>query len=178
MMEETINKKTNVGAFLLGVLLLAIGVLLLMSRAGVLNLNFERIIAYLVVVVGGFEAITAFSSSNNGRVFWGSALFLIGLLMVLISYDFVPSSWNQIWPSALIIPGLSFLMLYFSNMKESRVLIIAILFVASGWGGMLMVQGDFDLSDRVFGSMRFVVPAAVVLTGFYLVWRNFFRSKP
>ncbi len=176
-MEQTVNKRTNVGIFLLGVLLLAIGVLLLMSRAGVLNLNFERIIAYLVVVVGAFESITAFASLNNGRVFWGSALFLTGLLVVLISYDFVPSSWDQIWPSALIIPGMSFLMLYFSNMKESRLLVIAVLFVASGWAGMLLVEGDFDLSDRIFGSLRFIVPVSIVLTGFYLVWRNFFRNK-
>lgn len=177
-MEQTVNKRTSVGTFLFGVLLLAIGVLLLMSRAGVLNLNFERIIACLIIVVGGFEAITAFASLNNGRVFWGSALFLTGLLMVLIAYDFVPSSWDQVWPSALIIPGLSFLMLYFSNPKENRLLVIAVLFVLSGWIGMLMVKGDFDLSDRVFGSLRFVVPVAIVVTGFYLVWKNFFRSKP
>jgi hypothetical protein len=177
-MDHTVNKRTDSGAFLLGVLLFAIGVLLLMSRAGVLNLNLEKIIAFLVLVVGGFEAITAFASSNNGRLFWGSALFLAGLLVLLICYDFVPSSWDQIWPSALIIPGLSFLMLYFSNSRERRLLLIAVLFVGVGWIGMLVAKGEFDLSGRIFGSLRFLVPVAIVLTGFYLVWRNFFRTKP
>jgi len=176
-MDQTVNKRTSPGVFLLGVLLFAIGVLLLMSRAGVLNLNFERIIAFLVLVVGGFEAITAFASSSNGKLFWGSALFLTGLLALLISYDFVPSSWDQIWPSALIIVGLSFLMLFFSNSKESRLLFIAVLFVAIGWIGILISKGEFEISGRILGSLRFLVPVAIVLTGFYLVWRNFFRAK-
>jgi len=177
MMEQPVNKRTNVGIFILGVLLLAIGVLLLMSRSGVLNLNFERIIAYSVIVVGGFEAITAFASANNGRLFWGSALFLSGLLVLLISYDFVPGSWNQIWPLALIIPGLSFLMLYFSNVKEKRLLVIALSFVVVGWIGMLMVKGDFDFGGRLFGSPMFLLSAVIVATGFYLIWKNFFKAK-
>ena len=177
-MEQAFNKRTNAGTFLLGVLLLAIGVLLLISRAGVLSLNFERITAFLVLLVGGFESITAFASSIRGRLFWGSSLFLVGLLVLLVSYDFVPGSWSQIWPSALIIPGLSFLMLYFSNVKEYLLLVIGGLFVAVGWMGMLIANGDFDLSDRLFGSLHFLVPVAIVLTGFYLVWRNFLKTKP
>ncbi|HUI31030.1 MAG TPA: hypothetical protein VLX91_12520 [Candidatus Acidoferrales bacterium] len=176
-MERAADKRGSVGTFLVGVLLLGLGVLLLMSRAGVLSLDFERIIAFMVLLSGGYEAITAFASSNHGRLFWGSALFLAGLLVLLVAYDLVPGAWNQIWPSVLIIPGLSFLMLFFSNVKEYRLLVIAVLFVAFGWIGMMIAKGDFNFSDRLFGLLRFIVSAAIVLAGFYLVWKNFFRRK-
>ncbi len=177
-MEQIANKKTNVGVFLLGILFLSIGVLLLISRAGVIDLNFGRIIAFLVFVVGGFEAITAFASSNHGRLFWGASLFLGGLLILLVSYDFIPGSWDQIWPSALIIPGLSFLMLYFSNPKEYLLLVITVLFSAVGWVGMLIANGNFNFSDHMLVSLHFLLPIAVVLAGFYLIRKNSFRAKP
>lgn len=176
-MDEAANKKKNARAFLLGILVLALGILLLMTRAGVLDLNFGRIIGLLVLLTGGFEAITGFASSNHGTLFWGSSLFLAGLLMLLASYNFVPGTWDRIWPVALIIPGLSFLMLYFSNVREYRLLMAAVLLVGVGWIGMLIVKDNFSFSDYLFGRWRFFVPMAIVLTGFYLVWKNFFRTR-
>lgn len=164
--------------FLLGIFVLALGILVLMTRAGVLDLNFGRIVGLLILIAGGFEAITAFSSFNKGALFWGSSLFLAGILMLLASYDLVPGTWDQIWPVALIIPGLSFLILYFSNVREYRLLVSAVLLVGVGWIGMLIAKGNLSLSDYLFGRWRFFVPVAIVLTGFYLVWRNLFRSRP
>jgi hypothetical protein len=171
------NKK-DVRTSLLGILVLALGILMLMTRAGVLDLNFGRIIGLLVLVTGGLEAITGFDSSNHGTLFWGSSLFLAGLLMILASYNFVPGTWDQIWPVALIIPGLSFLMLYFSNVREYRLLVCAVLLVGVGWIGMLIVKDNYSFSDYLLGRWHFFVPMAIVLTGFYLVWKNLFRPKP
>ncbi len=176
-MSETANRKPHLGTFLLGVLLLVLGVLLLMSHAGVVHLNFTRVIALVVLAVGGFQAITAFASSDQRRLFWGSILFLTGLLALLVSYEFVPGSWDQIWPSALIIPGLAFLMLYFSNPKEFVLIALAALFVVVGWAGLLAEKGNFDFSVNVLGSLRFLVPVAIVLAGFYVIWKNFFRTR-
>ena len=177
-MSEAVNKKTHLGTLLLGILLLILGVLLLMSRAGVFHLNFTRIIAFIILIFGGFQAITAFASSNQRRLFWGSMLFLTGMLVLLISYEFIPDSWDQIWPSALIIPGLSFLMLYFANLKEFVLLTLAVLFVVVGWAGLLAEKGNFSFSENVLGTLRFLVPVAVVLAGFYVIWKNFFPKDP
>ena len=190
-MTEVANKKSHYHdrslrfrTFLLGILLLVFGVLLLLSRAGVLELNFSRIIAFMILAVGGFEALTAFASFNGGthfanrrRLFWGSALFLTGILIGLISYDFIPDGWDQIWPSALLIPGLAFLMLYFSNPKEYSLIIVAALFMAAGLIGLFFVKVNLNFGENLFDMFRFLVPAAIILAGFYVIWKNFFRIK-
>ncbi len=176
-MSDTVNKRNQVGTFLIGVLLLVFGILLLLSRAGVFSFNFTRVVAFVAIVVGGFEAIRAFAFSVPRRLFWGSALFLTGMLVLLISYAYVPDSWDQIWPSALIIPGLAFLMLYFASPREYLLIIVAALFVAVGWVGLLAVRRDFNFGSSIFGSLRFIIPVAVVLAGLYVIWKNFFRVR-
>ncbi|MFZ1081391.1 MAG: hypothetical protein WAO19_05630 [Candidatus Kryptoniota bacterium] len=171
------NKSNRLGSFILGILLLVLGVLLLMSRAGVVELNFDRMIAFLILVVGGFEAITAFASSNRVRLFWGSSLFLTGMLVALIAYNFIPDAWNKIWPSALLIPGLAFLMLYFSSPKEYALIIIAVLFIAISLAGLLLVKGNLNFAEDIFGTFRFLVPAAIVFAGFYVIWKKFFKTR-
>lgn len=173
---STLTGKSHVGTFLAGLLLLLFGVLLLLSRAGVVYLNFTRVAAFTVLVVGGFEAVVAFASSNQKRLFWGSLLFLCALLTILVSYNYVPASWSRIWPTALIIPGLAFLMLFFSHPREYTLLLIAVLFVVVGWGGLLIQSGDFGFSYGMLGMLKVVVPVAVVLAGIYVIWRNFSRN--
>jgi hypothetical protein len=173
---STLTGKSHVGTFLAGLLLLLFGVLLLLSRAGVVYLNFTRIAAFTVLVVGGFEAIVSFASSNQKRLFWGSVLFLCALLTLLVSYDYIPGSWSRIWPTALIIPGLAFLMLFFSHPRERTLLTIAILFVVVGWGGLLIQGGNFGYSEGILGTLGVVVPIAVVVAGVYVIWRNFARN--
>ncbi|MGO9480175.1 MAG: hypothetical protein ACLP05_00145 [Candidatus Kryptoniota bacterium] len=175
-MTEAVNKRNHLASFLLGILLLIFGVLLLMGRAGVIDLNFNRVVAFLILVVGGFEAITAFGFSNRRRLFFGSALFLMGMLVALISYNFIPDAWDQIWPSVLLIPGLAFLMLYFSHPKEYYLLIVAVLFVAVGFAGLLFVKGNFNFGGSIIDMFRFLVPAAIVVAGCYVIWKKLFKS--
>ncbi len=174
---STFAGKSHVGTFLAGLLLLMFGVLLLVGRAGVVNLDFTRIAGFTVLVVGGFEAIVAFATANQRKLFWGAVLFLSALLVLLVSYGYVPASWNQIWPSALIIPGLAFLMLFFSNPREYTLLIIAALFVVIGWGGLITENGSADFGEGAFGLLRILVPIAIVAAGFYVIWKNFSKSR-
>ena len=176
-MSAIVNNRSRIGTFLLCMLLLILGILLLISRAGVVNLNFTRIVAFTVLAAGGVGAITAFASSERRRLFWGAVLFLTALLVLLASYGFIPDSWSQIWPSVLLIPGLAFLMVYFSDPKEYVLIVIAGLFVLFGWAGLMAVQGDFDVSGGAFSVLRFLIPAAVVVAGFYVIWRNLFRTR-
>jgi len=174
---STLAGKNHVGTFFIGLLLLMFGVLLLIGRAGVVDLDFTRIAGFTVLVVGGFEAITAFAYSNQRRLFWGSVLFLSAMLVLLVSYGYVPGSWDRIWPSALIIPGLAFLMLFFSNPKEYTLIVIAALFVIVGWSGLVAQRGDIAFGEGMFSLLRFLVPVAVVAAGVYVIWRNFSRSR-
>lgn len=168
-MPETRDKT---GLLLLGVFLLAVGMLTLLGRVGIIDLNFDRIFAFMILIIGGFEAITAFASFSRGTLFWGSSLFLAGLLVLLISYGFVPGYRDAIWPAVLVIPGFSFLMLYLSKPHEYLLAVVGALFIAAGWIGIQMPNGGFGFGHHFFSSMRILLAAAIVLTGAYLLWRS------
>jgi|GEM_PF-6313482 len=168
--------KIRSGRIFTGLLLLVIGVLLLFNRAGVLNINLLAVVGGITVIVGGERAIVGYATSEQKKVFWGTFVFLAGLLMVLVNYEVVPSGWDSLWPSVLIIPGLSLLMLYFSKPKEILFLIISIIFVLAGWGGLIASRENFDLTEKLFSTFRILVPVAIVLVGFYLLWKNFLKK--
>jgi hypothetical protein len=165
------------GMFIVGMILLILGVLLLIDRAGVMDLGLNRIAGFLILAVGGFEAIKGFATVQRRRLFWGSALFLSGILVGLISYGFIPEEWEQIWPSAFLILGLSFLMLYFASPKEYSLAFVAASIVAVGVAGLLFVRGYLDMSESMSDVFRFLLPAIIVLTGFYVIWNNFIKRR-
>ncbi len=177
-MSELDHKRTRFGTFLLGLLFLLFGVLLLIGRTGVLSLDFTKIGAFAVLFFGGFEAIASFASSNQGRLFWGVVLFLSALLALLVSYGVAPGSWHQVWPSVLVIPGLAFLMLYFSHPSEYSLLTLSGLFVFVGIALLIARKDGFSINEWAFGSLRVVVPVAVVVAGIYIIWKNFIKTRP
>ena len=176
-MTEAESKRTGRGRLVLGVILLSLGVLLLISKAGVFDVDFNRLVGFMVVVAGGFMAIDNFAKSDQNRLFWGVVLFLSGLLILLVSYSFVPESWDKIWPSVLIIPGLAFLMLFFSRPEEIMVLVVAAAFVVTGGAGLLVGRFNFDLEGYLSDPFRVAVPVAIVLAGFYVIWKNLSRNR-
>jgi hypothetical protein len=176
-MDKARSGGISVGTFFLGVFFLVLGVLMLVSAAGVLDLRFEKIIAFSMLAVGSYESVSAFAFSRRSRLLWGSSLFLAGLLILLISYDFIPGSWDQIWPTVLIIPGLSFLMLYFSSSKEYRLLVIAALLVGAGCLGLTFARENYGYADFLSGALRLALPVAIVFAGFYMMWKDFSKKR-
>jgi nitrogen fixation-related uncharacterized protein len=68
-------------------------------------------------------------------------------------------------------------MLYFSNPKEYSLIIVAVLFVAVGLAGLLFVKGNYNFGENISNTFRFLVPAAIVLAGFLVIWKNFFKTR-
>ncbi|MGB9590898.1 MAG: LiaF transmembrane domain-containing protein [Candidatus Kryptoniota bacterium] len=176
MMVQTGQVKIRLGRIFIGLLLLVTGVLLLLNRAGVMNINLLAVVGAVALVVGGERAITGYAASEQKKLFWGTFVFLTGFLMILVNYEVVPSGWDSLWPSVLIIPGLSFLMLYFSKPKEVLFLIISIVSVLAGWGGLVAMRENYDLTAKLFTTLRVLVPAAIIFAGFYLLWKNFLKK--
>ncbi len=68
-------------------------------------------------------------------------------------------------------------MLYFSNLKEYSLAIVAALFLSVGLIGLFGVRHHLNFGVNVFDMFEFLIPAGVILAGIYAIWGNFFRVK-
>lgn len=177
MTDQANQLRVRSGRVFVGIFLLVIGILLLFNRAGVLTVNLLAIIGGISLIVGGERAIIGYATSEHKKLFWGTFLFLSGLLMLLVNFEVVPEGWDALWPSVLIIPGLSFLMLYFSRPKEVLFLVISIISVLAGWGGLVASRGSYDLVGRLSTLLKIFIPLSVIFVGMYLLWKNFLKKR-
>jgi predicted membrane protein len=88
-----------------GIVILALGVVLLLDRQGILDAS--RILPFfwpVVLFVGGLLILTR-STSSSSRV-WGGILTAAGVLLMLDRLGYAHFSFGALWPLALIVIGL------------------------------------------------------------------------
>ncbi len=117
---------------ILGIILVLIGTGLLLDRLGYVHFGWEKIIACGLMVYGAGLTLRAFFVEERGKVFFGTAAFLFGVLIFLSSLDLIVSSPHLFLPASLIIIGLSFIMIFVQDTKEWGVLIPGILLSGIG----------------------------------------------
>ncbi len=58
---------------------------------------------------------------ERGRLFWGVALIIVGIAMLLSNLGYLPSIlWEQWWPILLIVLGVIFIVRQFSSSASHR----------------------------------------------------------
>jgi len=50
-------------------------------------------------------------------------------------------------------------------------------FVIFGWVGLMAQKGDFGFGDSMVGTLKFLVPVAIVAAGVYVVWKNSSKTR-
>lgn len=164
-------KKTPV-RLVIGMGLLAVGVLLLIERAGVVRFDLMKLVGYVLLLAGGFQAVTGFGAADRKRILWGSIVFLIAVLTLFMSYGLVPASWDQTWPSVLVIPGLALLMVYFSDLRDFALLAVSAFFVSLGIVGLILVKGEITLGGSIEDTVTAALPVAIIIAGVYVFRRS------
>jgi len=117
---------------LFGVLLVIIGIGLLFDRLNIMHFSWNKVWQFALVLVGIWMVVSAFIYNQRGKIFGGTFLFLLGLLFIMQSYDFIYMRHDIFWPSLLLILGFSFLMLFVFEPKDWGVIIPAIIFIGFG----------------------------------------------
>jgi hypothetical protein len=98
-----------------GILLIALGVILLLNNFGVTSISIGKLFAdYWPVIFIFWGLSTVIGRKNIGDLVFGSLLALFGLLVLgknlnLLGFDFTVV-WASIWPALLILGGINLLL--------------------------------------------------------------------
>jgi hypothetical protein len=157
--------------YLWGILLIAIGVILLIDRT--LNIGiFQAVNLWpIFVLVPGliFEFSYFVSRRNPGLLVPGGILTTIGLLFFFETY----TNWNfsqYTWPIYPLAVSIGLFQLYLFDGKQSGLLIpVFILSAVSVISYVLIVSSVFDFT------LIFAVFA--ILAGFYILYKAYFAKK-
>ena len=94
-------------------------------------LDWEFYWAVVLIIVGGVLFLYALLKRNEGGIFPGTFLFLLGMIFLLHQIDVIDPL-SETWPLILIIIGVSFVMIFLVRPQDWGVLIP---------GGILIILG-------------------------------------
>jgi LiaF transmembrane domain len=151
-----------------GVVLILIGLSLLLDRFDILRIGIFPILWSLVAVFGFARTVDGFGKNRPGRVFWGTFLFLLGSYNVLRRLDIIELRSYWMFPTLLVIIGLSLAVMYTSTPKDWHLLIPSALLIGSGVAIIMTEFGYFYRYD-VVRAFRLYWPVGLILFGLSLV---------
>ena len=152
-----INKTT----FLFGVILIAIGGILLLKSFDIFYLKWDTIGSVILIFFGAYQlGAWALNRKNYGLLFPGTIMLIYGLVFLLCSWN----SWNllsDLWPVFILAPGVAFLLMYFFGNKETGLLVTAIIML--GIGFIFLSQNFFYYNFW---------PVIIIVIGILLIWKG------
>jgi hypothetical protein len=99
---------------------------IILKLFGVIDVSNIELLGYAFIFYGITIVYTSFGKNHPIALFFGSSLFLTGLLLFLISnFEFSDSN-EIIFPSIQLILGIDFLMLFFNNLKKKSFLAVSL----------------------------------------------------
>lgn len=105
---------------------------LFFNIVGIINLDNYEILAYTFIFYGLATVYLSMGNNKKLQVFLGSAVFLIGIdFMVISNFDIFNSS-GIIFPSTLLILGISSLILYLDNTEDRAIFFVSLIFILFG----------------------------------------------
>lgn len=156
---------------LFGILLVLVGVALLLEKLDLVEFGWTRILWAAVSLVGAVIVIRAFVSNGRGRIFWGTILFLYGLLFLLRSLHLVELDFEVLMPASIIILGFGFLILFVSDPKDWHLLIPSLILLVFG-GAFMLSEVGFIRRWELWESIGTWWPLILIFVGFSLILRR------
>jgi hypothetical protein len=151
--------------------LIVLGALLLLHQLDLISFGFGPVFWSLVMVLGITRVVQGFSRGRSWRIFFGSALFLYGLLFLLGSSDYADVHVRMFLPATFLIAGIGLLMVFLNNHHEWELLVPAAFLCGIGGALVLSELGYLD-SYEVWETLRMYWPVGLVLAGVALILRR------
>jgi hypothetical protein len=124
----TSKTSSAVIAFLLAVS----GIALFLIRYFPLGISPQDVIVYAAMLIGLFAVFASFGSGRKAMLFVSSAVFLTGAALFTVGQMDIISRQQVTFPAALIIAGLSLLMLFLDEMKNKVFALTGLFLIISG----------------------------------------------
>lgn len=154
-----------------GIILILLGTALLMHQTGIINIRFYQIIWIAIALWGFFITIRGFATNSNGKVFWGTALFLAGVTFIIRSFNFIEMPHRIFMPTLFLIVGFAFLMMFVNNVKEYSSLLLSMIFFVIGSMLMLAEIGYLNQWDVLYYIKNYW-PIILIILGAGLIFKR------
>ena len=99
---------------------------------GLIDLANEEILSYTFIFYGLSSVYVSIGRNKKLRLFIGSVVFLIGIVFFIFIYFDIFYSTKIIFPSVLLIFGISLLMMFIDNPADKAILFISLIFILLG----------------------------------------------
>jgi hypothetical protein len=113
-------------------LLILLIFLILLKITGFFNIHNVELLGYVFITFGLSYVFNSFGNKRKGVLFSSTVIFLIGLVLFIISNFEIQHLSKLIIPSILMIIGIGLLMTYIDGDQITNILLISLLFIASG----------------------------------------------
>ncbi len=168
---QTEKLQTRARFPIVGFLLILVGAALLLEKLDVMEFGWTRILWGAVSLLGATIVIRAFISDGRGKIFWGTILFLYGLLFLLRSLRLVEDDFEVFMPASVTILGFAFLMLFVFEPKDWHLLIPSFILLAFG-GAFMLTEVGLIRRWELWESVGTWWPIILILVGLSLLFRR------
>lgn len=158
--------------FILTYLLLFLTLSLVLKFFGVLLISGSEILSYGLIFFGISSVFVSFGNKQKYSLFLGTVIFLTGLLIFFVERFLIFWSSPIFLSASAFILGISFLMLFFDELKNKTYLFIGIFFILAGFlltllfghiSLLLFVESIFDVAINYWLIVAIVLAILVLI---------------
>ncbi len=144
-----------------GLLLIFIGLIILLSNFEALDLDWEVLWTYIIIILGVIFWIGfIFDRSKEGLIMPGTILLTVGIIFN-VSARFGWTEMDHLWPFFILAPAFGFYAMYIFGKRERGLLIPA---------GILTLVGLVFLMQS-YRYIKYIWPIAMIAVGMLLLIR-------
>ncbi len=155
----------------IGIVLMLAGLALLLDKLDILTVGTPTLIWVLCMLFGIAMVTQGFSTTNGGRIFFGTLFFLYGLYFLLHSIDAFEMRGHLFVPASFVIFGFAFVMIYLNNVREWILLLPAVLLMGIGTLYIMGSMGYFNPWE-IREVVRLYWPVGLIIIGLAIVLRR------
>lgn len=155
----------------LSLILILIGVTYMLNFWGMITLNSQKILAFAFMIYGIVTVYNTLGTHRKGRLFFGSALFLSGVVMFVLQYSRFLQFSMIIFPSLLFIVGAGFLMLFIDDMQNKVFLYSSTVLLCCGLAFLVFIRviPIMNFANRIASGLFEYYPVFIILFGLYVL---------
>lgn len=107
---------------------------------GIVTVDSEELIGYAFIIIGLALFYSGFQDAKGIQTFFGSAFFLTGLFLIIVSTFPITQMDNILIPTVSFITGFSFLMVFIQFRKKILLLVLSVSCLAIGIFSMVFAS--------------------------------------
>lgn len=152
-------------------LLIFLALSIILELFNLINFEGTELISYVFIFLGIGSVYLSFGRGKGIIIFFGSLIFLTGLILFLFNNFEFTDPYGIIFPAVFLVFGISALMVFFDNMENKVMLLTSLIFILTGFI-FTMVIGSLSFTEFVNSIVNITLsywPVILIVLGIILI---------